>query len=1702
MTRKAWYALLAAMVVGVAALSGSMLYRANPTAEAQSPTPTPDPPADLKIVGQYVLGCNDLNGDTICQGGEPDLPAPTEIPVNQDFPINVRKVIHNNGPYEPVAAVTLKLATAPPDCTITPASHLEEINNMPVSVDLTLREPFTIHCNNPSSHTFAFDNEITVTTPGVTDPDPNNNKWHTDWTVAAVAQADLQIVSQTTVVWPSKINASQNVPVTVRKTVRNNGPYGPVAAPVAADVQGWLVPPTGCTFQPSVAIQQVTLAAAGSTTVDEQFTIHCSQGGLRTFQLCNRIQAKDPHIHDPDETNNERCRVLPSMTVEPNADVKITSQGFVTPPAEIPISTNVDVTLRKHIHNNGPASPVDISISTTASAPADCSATPKTVPGSITGVPVSVDQVVDEIWTIHCSQPSSHSFTFVNVIAPLYLNDSDPTNNQRSTVLDVKAIGKADVKIVSQALVLPPSQMDVSASVLVTLRKHLHNNGPFGPVQVSISPSASAPQDCTATPAPGNPTSVTLPVSVDTVVDEAWSVHCSKGSSHTFTFSDTIAVTSLHVTDPYPNNNSASTGLTVAAFDKADVKIVSQELVSPPSEIDVSQNVNLTLRKHLHNNGPFGPVEVSISPSASAPPDCTATFEGGSGGGGAGSTPAYQPPTYPSGSEPMPVVGFDMDPSGNSCPGDGTNCTLGTIDPCIEVADGASFSIDIFLEGLPAADSILGIGYGIEWGPPDFLDINSPQTHNSKTVNLLAQGGSPLDLSEVVPDTTSPHSVTVADFGAAEYNPPYTHGTLGRYQVTVPTGTAAGTYPLTLSGVSLGRDVPPAGDLCVDYGCTIWDGSFTPQYGLIAVNQSCPVAPTPTPAPTATPSPTATPTATPAPTPPPGVISLPVSVDTVLDEPFTIHCSTPSTHTFSFDNTIAITSPHVTDPNPDNNSASTDLTVAAIGKADVKIVSQSFVGPPAQIDVSANVPVTLRKVLHNNGPYTVDPVTVTVSKTATAPADCSITPPSTSVQVVLPYSVDVTADEQFTIHCSKASSHTFTVANEVSGPKEPHMVDPDMTNNSAETQLTVAAIDKADVKIVSQSLVSPPTQIDASASVSVTLRKHLHNGGPFSPVQVSISPSAVAPPDCTATPAQGNPTSATLPVSVDTVVEEGWSIHCSKASSHTFTFNDAIAVTSAHVTDPNTINNSAQTQLTVAALGKADVKVVSVSVSGPAEMDASQNANITVNTTLHNNGPYGPVEVGLAYAGSPPPDCSASTVDPPQVTLPVSVDVVDSHTWTIHCSKASSHTFTFRTDITGIKDPHVTDPILTNNSGSGSFTVNAIAYADMKVVTQQMQNPPAQIPISEDVLVTLDKVIHNNGPSEPVEAVTETTVTPPADCTVRPAVHTEQFHHVPVSVDILHHEPFIIHCYQIGSYTFTFDDAVSLKEPHLRDPVSNNNTAQTKLTVKSMAKADVRITSASFVDPPTKIPLNQDVDVTLRKHIHNNGPRSPVDIAITSTAAPPTGCTIVPKNVPASIPGVPVSVDQVVDEVWTVRCTQAGLKTFVFNNSIAVATPDVFDPNLANNAVRKLLTVRDPSYPYWGDDICDGLDNDGDTVIDEGWDLNGSPVADCLDPALDTDRDGLTNDVDADDDGDGWSDAQEGFMRTDPLNACPFDAYHDAWPPDVDNSGSVNIVDVLLFKSAMSGAYDRRYDLNTSGTIDIMDVLLYKPLLGRSCTGP
>jgi len=215
------------------------------------------------------------------------------------------------------------------------------------------------------------------------------------------------------------------------------------------------------------------------------------------------------------------------------------------------------------------------------------------------------------------------------------------------------------------------------------------------------------------------------------------------------------------------------------------------------------------------------------------------------------------------------IVGFDMGTGGNSCPYNCTDggapercttcptypncdCSLGTIDRCVETTAGATILFDVYLEGLPSGASILGMSYAIDTWPGKVWF----RGHGDATVNLIAQPGSEThDYSDLPGDAPPPFLVDVRDEGYAEYSPLFTHGVLGRYGLSLE-GVAPGLYGLTLTDVTLteGLATRPA-DLCVDFGCTILDANYEPQYGLIAVDTTCPAGVTPAPPPTPTPHP-------------------------------------------------------------------------------------------------------------------------------------------------------------------------------------------------------------------------------------------------------------------------------------------------------------------------------------------------------------------------------------------------------------------------------------------------------------------------------------------------------------------------------------------------------------------------------------------------------------------------------------------------------------------------------------------------------------------------------------------------------------------------------------------------------------------------------------------------------------------------------
>jgi len=114
----------------------------------------------------------------------------------------------------------------------------------------------------------------------------------------------------------------------------------------------------------------------------------------------------------------------------------------------------------------------------------------------------------------------------------------------------------------------------------------------------------------------------------------------------------------------------------------------------------------------------------------------------------------------------------------------------------------------------------------------------------------------------------------------------------------------------------------------------------------------------------------------------------------------------------------------------------------------------------------------------------------------------------------------------------------------------------------------------------------------------------------------------------------------------------------------------------------------------------------------------------------------------------------------------------------------------------------------------------------------------------------------------------------------------------------------------------------------------------------------------------------------------------------------------------------------------------------------------------------------------------------------------------------DTDDDGLGDACDDDDDGDGFSDTNEWYIGTDPLDACTntnnVTGKSDAWPLDQDKNKQITVAgDVLMYRGQISAQITTvpatwsltRLDLDNNKQITVAgDVLMYRGKISAVCS--
>jgi hypothetical protein len=272
----------------------------------------PPPEADGEVLSMYVVD------------------PPAKLDVSEHLPVTVREEVVNNGPFAPAEFEVTFYAMAPQGCDIVGPDHVVVPVALPALEPAVVEATFTIHCSEPSLHTFEFDNAIEVVAPGITDPIPNNNTGTTNLTVAAIAYADLEITDWS-VPTPGSLLApdlgegylliSEWVTIHTVKTLHNLGPWGPV------DVVGETsVDAPGIDVSGPDAFAADDLEVSVPVEVAEDFALHCYEPSQHTITFVNEItdvEPEDIHVVDPNPDNGWIERTLEIECVIPvEIDIK------------------------------------------------------------------------------------------------------------------------------------------------------------------------------------------------------------------------------------------------------------------------------------------------------------------------------------------------------------------------------------------------------------------------------------------------------------------------------------------------------------------------------------------------------------------------------------------------------------------------------------------------------------------------------------------------------------------------------------------------------------------------------------------------------------------------------------------------------------------------------------------------------------------------------------------------------------------------------------------------------------------------------------------------------------------------------------------------------------------------------------------------------------------------------------------------------------------------------------------------------------------------------------------------------------------------------------------------------------------------------------------------------------------------------------
>jgi hypothetical protein len=246
---------------------------------------------------------------------------------------------------------------------------------------------------------------------------------------------------------------------------------------------------------------------------------------------------------------------------------------------------------------------------------------------------------VDELFTVSCSQPSTHNITGSNTISPNDVAVVDPnlTNNTLDTPFSLDVTATANLTV-GPVTVTAPASANATTPFQVTSSATVNNAGPYSPVAASVSSLldfTNAPDCTTGDP---NPAVVSVPGLGTNSAGGSWNVTCTSVGLKTFRVDATATITTAHVTDPSTPNTDFGTDQTdvTAPPTTADAQILSwvfpDDMAVAGNQLRVVPGAGelMTSNETLDNNDgtyPGASYDVSITVGEFVGPTCGFTSQ-------------------------------------------------------------------------------------------------------------------------------------------------------------------------------------------------------------------------------------------------------------------------------------------------------------------------------------------------------------------------------------------------------------------------------------------------------------------------------------------------------------------------------------------------------------------------------------------------------------------------------------------------------------------------------------------------------------------------------------------------------------------------------------------------------------------------------------------------------------------------------------------------------------------------------------------------------------------------------------------------------------------------------------------------------------------------------------------------------------------